>query len=126
MCSVYKDTPEGWYSIIVQYEPIPPAEKAGRGEWYLQAVLFHEYRDATGSIKMEKTLLGRIDVDDIDSAELRQAFYAVTDEALNGLQLAQETRAQIAAELALVVRPPGEDSPRRPRIGLGALLPVDK
>ena len=110
----------------MQYEPIPPAEKAARGEWYLQAVLFREYRDATGSMNTETTPLGRIDVDQIDSAERRQAFYAVTDEALDRLQLGQETRAQIAAELALVVRPPGEDSPSRPRIGLGALLPGDK
>ncbi len=121
-----KNTPAGWHSISVQYEPIPPAEKAIRGEWYLQAVLVREYRDATGSIKTETTPLGRIDVDDIDSAELRQAFYAVTDEALDALQLEQETREQIAAELALVVRPPAEESPKRPRIGLCALLPGDK
>lgn len=123
---VNKNTPAGWHSISVQYEPIPPAEKATRGEWYLQASLIREYRDATDSIKTETTLLGRIDVDDIDSAELRQAFYAVTNEALDRLQLEQETREQIAAELALVVRPPAEDSPKRPRIGLGALLPGDK
>ena len=123
---MHKNTPEGWYSIRVQYEPIPPAEKAARGDWYLQAVLVHEYQDATGSRKTETTPLGRIDVDDIDAAELRQAFYAVTNEALDCLQLEQETHEQIAAELALVVRPPGEDSPSRPRIGLGALLPGDK
>jgi hypothetical protein len=121
-----KNTPEGWHSIRVQYEPIPPAEKAARGELYLQAVLVHEHRDATGSINAETTRLGRIDVDDIDSAERRQGFYAVADEALDRLQLGQETRAQIAAELALVVRPPSEDIPSRPRIGLGALLPCDK
>jgi len=123
---VHKKTSTGWQSIRVQYEPIPPAEKAARGEWYLQAVLINEYRDTSGSVKTETTPLGRIDVDDIDSVELRQAFYAVTDEALERLQLEQETREQIAAELALVVRPPDEDSPKRPRIGLGALLPGDK
>lgn len=121
-----KNTPEGWHSIRVQYEPIPPAEKAARGEWYLQAVLVCEHRDAAGGRKMETTPLGRIDVDHIDSAQLREAFYAATNEALDRLQLKQETREQIAAELALVVRPPGEDSPKRPRIGLGALLPGDK
>ena len=124
--TVHRNTPAGWHSISVQYKPIPPAEKAARGEWYLQAVFINEYRDTTGSVKTETTPLGRIDVDDIDSAELRQAFYAVTDEALDRLQLEQETREQIAAELALVVRPPAEDSPKRPRIGLGALLPVDE
>jgi hypothetical protein len=123
---VHKNTLEGWHSIRVQYEAIPPAERAARGEWYLQAVLFREYRDATGSINTETTPLGCIDVDDIDTAELRQAFYAVTEEALDRLQLGQEMRAQIAAELLLVVRPPGEDLPSRPRIELGALLPSDK
>lgn len=123
---VNKNSSAGWYSIRVQYEPIPPSEKASRGEWYLKAVLVHEYRDATGNIQTETTPLGSIDVDDIDSVELRQAFYAVTDEALGGLQLEQETREQIAAELAFVVRPPAEGSPKRPRIGLGSLLPDDK
>jgi hypothetical protein len=74
----------------------------------------------------EKTPLGSIDVDHIDSVELRQAFYAATDEALDALQLQGETREQIAAELRLVVRPPTEDITKWPRIGLGAMLPDKK
>jgi acetyl-CoA carboxylase carboxyltransferase component len=74
----------------------------------------------------EKTPLGSIDVDYIDSVELRQAFYARADEALDNLDLPHETREQIAGELRLVVRPPTEDTPKRLRIGLGALLPDDK
>jgi hypothetical protein len=124
--SVRKNYPASWYSIRVQYEPIPPAEKANRGEWFLQATLVQEYRDVKGGIKTKTTPLGNIDVDNIDSVELRQAFYTVTDQALDNLQLDHETREQIAAELALLVRPPAEDGPKRPRIGLGALLPTDK
>ena len=74
----------------------------------------------------QKTPLGSIDVDHIDSVELRQTFYAATDRALDALPLSHETREQIAAELRLVVRPPTEDTAKRPRIGLGALLPDEK
>ncbi len=116
----------GWYSVSVEYEPIPSELRPGRGEWYLQATLIHEYRDPSGGIQTEKTPLGSIDADHIDSVELRQAFYATTDDALDALQLPHESREQIAAELRLVVRPPTEDTPRRPRIGLGALLPDEE
>jgi hypothetical protein len=116
----------GWYSVSVEYKPIPSELRQGRGEWNLQATLIHEYRDLSGGIRTEKIPLGSIDVDHIDSVELRQAFYAVTDDALDALQLPHETREQIAAELRLVVRPPTEDTAKRPRIGLGALLPDEK
>jgi hypothetical protein len=120
------DAKSSWYSISAEYEPIPSELRQVRGEWYLQATLIHEYRDPSGGILTEKTPLGSIDVDHIDSVELRQAFYAATDEALNALQLQGETREQIVAELRLVVRPPTEDVTKRPRIGLGALLSGEK
>jgi len=116
----------GWYSVSVEYKPIPSELRPGRGEWYLQATLIHENRDPSGGIQNEKTPLGSIDVDHIDSVELRQAFYAATDDALDALKLPHETREQIAAELRLVVRPPTEDTTKRPRIGLGAMLPDEK
>ena len=115
--SVTNDAKSGWYSVSAEYKPIPIELRTGRGEWYLQTTLIHEYRDPSDRIQNEKTPLGSIDVDNIDSVELRQAFYAATDEALDALQLQHETREQIAAELRLVVRP---------RIGLGALLPDEK
>ena len=117
---------KGWYSVGFEYKPIPSELRPGRGEWYLQATLIHEYRDLLGGIRTEKTPLGSIDVDHINVVELRQAFYAVTDQALDALQLPQETREQIAAELRLVVRLPTEDVSKRPRIGLGVLLPDKK
>ena len=120
------DAKSSWYSISVEYKPIPSELRPGRGEWYLQATLIHEYRDPSGGIQTEKTPLGSIDVDHIDSVQLRQAFYAVTDDALDALPLPHETREQIAAELRLVVRPPTEDTTKRPRIGLGAMLPDKK
>ncbi|MGZ8897613.1 MAG: hypothetical protein ACXW1Q_04765 [Halobacteriota archaeon] len=120
------DAKSSWCSISAEYKPIPSELRPGRGEWYLQATLIHKHRSLSGGIQTEKTPLGSIDVDHIDSVELRQAFYAVTDEALDALQLPLETREQIAAELRLVVRPPAEDTPKRPRIGLGALLPDKK
>jgi len=106
-----------WYSLSFEYKPIPSELRPGRGEWYLQATLIREYRDLSGGILTEKTPLGSIDVDHIDSIELRQVFYAATDEALDALQLQGEPRTQIAAELRLVVRPPTEDTAKRPRIG---------
>jgi hypothetical protein len=112
----------GWYSISAEYKPIPLELRPTRGEWFLKAKLIHEYRDSSGRIHTEKTPLGNIDVDNIDSTEQRQAFYAATDKALDALQLPHETREQLAAELRLVVRPPSEDTSKRPRIGLGALL----
>ena len=120
------DDKPGWYSVSVEYKPIPSELRPGRGEWYLQATLIYEYSDPSGGIQTEKTPLGSIDVDHIDSVELRQAFYAATEDALDALQLPHETRKQIAAELRLVVRPPTEDTGKRPRIGLGALLPDEK
>jgi hypothetical protein len=114
------------YSVSFEYKPIPSKLRPGRGEWYLQATLIQEDRGLSGGIQTEKTPLGSIDVDHFDSVELRQAFYAVTNEVLDALQLRLETREQIAAELRLVVRPPAEDMPKRPRIGLGALLPDKK
>jgi hypothetical protein len=108
-----------WHSVSVEYKPIRAELRPGRGEWYLQATLIHEYRDPSGGIQSEKTPLGSIDVDHIDSVELWQAFYAATDDALDTLKLPHETREQIAAELRLVVRPPTEDTTKRPRIGLG-------
>ncbi|MGZ5521294.1 MAG: hypothetical protein ACXWET_05985 [Halobacteriota archaeon] len=120
------DAKSSWYSVSFEYKPIPSDLRPDHGEWYLQASLIHEYRDPSGGILTEKTPLGSIDVDHIDSVELRQAFYAATDEALDALQLQGETRTQIAAELRLVVRPPTEDIAKRPRIGLGVLLPDKK
>jgi hypothetical protein len=116
----------GWYSISAEYKPIPLELRSTRGEWFLKATLIHEYRDSSGRRHTEKTPLGNIDVDNIDSTERRQAFYAATDKALDALKLPRETREQLAAELRLVVRPPSEDTSKRPRIGLGALLPSKK
>jgi hypothetical protein len=73
----------------------------------------------------EKMPLGSIDFARIDSVELRRAFYATTEKALNALQLPPATHNEIAAELRLVVRLPGEDTAKRPRIGLG-VLPDEK
>jgi hypothetical protein len=84
----------GWYSVSVEYKPIPSELRLRRGEWYLQATFIHESRDLSGGIQTEKTPLGSIDVDHIDSVELRQAFYAATDDALDALQLPHETRSQ--------------------------------
>jgi hypothetical protein len=123
---VTSDDKLGWYSVSVEYKPIPSELRSDRGEWYLQATLIHEYRDPSGGMQTEKTPLGSIDVDHIDSVELRQAFYAATGHALDVLPLSHETREQIAAELRLVVRPPTEDTAKRPRIGLGVLLPDEK
>jgi hypothetical protein len=123
---VTNDDKPGWCSVSVEYKPIPSELRPGRGEWYLQATLIHEYRDPSGGIQTQKTPLGSIDVDHMDSVQLRQAFYEVTDDALDALQLPHETREQIAAELRLVVRPPTEDIAKWPRIGLGALLPDKK
>jgi hypothetical protein len=123
---VIDDAKSSWYSISAEYKPIPSELRQVRGEWYLQAILIHEYRDPLGGILTEKTPLGSIDVDNIDSVELRQAFYSATDEALDALLLQGETREQIAAELRLMVRPPTEDTAKRPRIGLGVLLPDKK
>ena len=120
------DDTRGWYSVSVEYKPIASELRSVRGEWYLQATLIHECRDPSGGIQTEKTPLGSIDVDNIDSVELRQAFYAATDDALDALKLPHDTREQIAAELRLVVRPPTEDTTKRPRIGLGALLSDEK
>jgi hypothetical protein len=78
---VTNDDRPGWYSVSVEYKPIPSELRPGRGEWFLQTTLIHEYRDPSGGIQTEKTPLGSIDVDHIDSVELRQAFYAVTDDA---------------------------------------------
>lgn len=121
-----KDTGTGWYSISVEYEPIPLEQQSVRGEWYLEVTLIHEYRDTSNALQTETTPLGRIDVDALASVELRKAFWATTDEALNGLQLEGETRDHITAELALVVRLPTDDMVKRPRIGLGALFPNDR
>jgi hypothetical protein len=115
-----------WYSISAEYKPIPPERRAGRGEWYLQVTLIHEHRDSAGEIQTDKTPLGSIDVDHIDSVELRQAFYKATKDALNALDLSHETRELIAAELRFVVRPPTEDMTKQPRIGFGALVPDKK
>jgi hypothetical protein len=123
---VTEDAKSSWYSISAEYKPVPSELRQVRGEWYLQATLIHEYRDPSGEILTEKTPLGSIDVDDIDSVELRQAFYTATDEALDALQLQGETRKEITAELRLVVRPPTENTAKRPRIGLGVLLPDKK
>jgi hypothetical protein len=123
---VIDDAKSSWHSISAEYNPIPSELRQGRGEWYLQVTLIREYRNPAGGIKAEKTPLGSIDVDHIDSVELRQAFYVTADEALDNLDLSHETREQIAAELRLVVRPPTEDTMKRPRIGLGVLLPEKK
>ena len=120
------DAKRDWYSISVEYKPIPSELRSVRGEWCLHATLMRERRDPSGEIQAEKTPLGSIDVDRIDLVELRQAFYSATNDALDVLQLPRETREQIAAELRLVVRPPNEDTSKWPRIGLGALLPDEK
>ena len=124
--NVTNEAKPGWYSVSFEYKPIPSELRPGGGEWYLQATLIHEYRNLSGGIQTENTPLGSIDVDHIDSVELRQTFYAVTDDALDALKLMHETREQIAAELRLVVRPPTEGTTKRPRIGLGVLLPDEK
>jgi hypothetical protein len=108
-----------WYSVRVEYKPMPPELRPGRGEWYLQATLLREHCDPSGAIQTEKTPLGNIDFDHTDSVELRRAFYATTDKALDSLQLPQETRDELAAELRLVVRPPEEDTTRRGCISAG-------
>jgi hypothetical protein len=115
-----------WYSVRVEYKPIPLELRPRRGEWYLQATLLREHCNPSGVIQTEKTPLGNIDFDHIDSVELRRAFYATTDKALDSLQLPPETRDELVAELRLVVRPPEEDTTRRPRIGLGVVLPDEK
>jgi len=120
------DTRMEWYSISAEYKPIPMELRRGRGEWYLEATLIREFRGPSGKIQTEKIPLGSIDFDNIDSMELRQAFYATADNALDTLELPRETREEIAAELRLVVRPPDEETPKRPRIGLGAVLPDDR
>ena len=112
MKNVSSDDKRDWYSVSVEYWPIPSELRPSRGECHLKAKLIHECRDPSGGIQTEKTPLGSIDVDHIDSVELRQAFYAATDDAL---QLPHETREQIAAELRGVVRPPTEDA-RRDRV----------
>ncbi len=121
-----KDTGTGWYSISAEYEPIPLERQSARGEWYLEVTLIHEYRDSGNALQTETTPLGRIDVDALASVELRRAFWATADEALNGLHLDGETRDHITAELALVVRLPTDDMVKGPRIGVGALFPNDK
>ena len=120
------DPKPDWYSVRVEFKPIPSELRHGRGEWYLQATLLHEFRDALGVMQTEKTLLGSIDFDHIDSVELRRAFYATTDEVLDHLHLPPVTRNELAAQLRLVVRPPEENTTRRPRIGLGEVLPDEK
>lgn len=120
------DAKRDWYSVSVEYKPIPSEQRSVCGEWRLHATLIHERRNSSGEIQAEKTSLGSIDVDCIDQVELRQAFYAATNDALDALQLPRETREQIDAELRLVVRPPNEDTSKWPRIGLGALLPDGK
>lgn len=115
-----------WYSIRAEFKLIPSELRSYRGEWYLQVTLVHEFRDTSGAMQTEKTLLGSIDFDHIDSVELRQAFYETTDKALDALHLPPATRNELAAELRLVVRPPEEDTTRWPRIGLGAVLPDEK
>ncbi len=121
-----KDAGISWYSIRVEYEPIPPEQQATRGEWCLQALLIHEHGDAPNALHTETVPLGRIDADALASVEQRTAFWAVTDEALDGLGLESETHDQIIAELTLVVRPPTDAMAKHPRIGLGALFPDDK
>ncbi|MGZ4930401.1 MAG: hypothetical protein ACXVI3_06295 [Halobacteriota archaeon] len=124
--SMTKGARVSWYSISVEYKPIPPEQQAARGEWYLQATLIHEYGDTPNALQTEITPLGRIDFDALSSVEQRTAFWAITDEALDRLGLEGETRNQITAELTLVVRLPTDDMVKRPRIGLGALFPGDK
>ena len=115
-----------WYSVRIEYKPIALELRPRRGEWYLQATLLHEFRDASGVMQTEKTLLGSIDFDHIDSVELRRVFYETTEKALDALHLPPATRHELAAQLRLVVRPPDEDTIRQPRIGLGAVLPDEK
>ena len=115
-----------WYSIRADYKPIAPELRSSRGEWCLQAILIHEFRDRSGAMQAEKTPLGSIDFDRIDSVEVRQAFYAATEKALDALKLPHEARNEIAAELRLIVQLPGEPTAKRPRIGLGAVLPDKK
>ncbi len=121
-----RDAGISWYSVRVEYEPAPPEQQSARGEWYLQAILIHEYGDTPDALQMETTPLGHIDVDAQASVEQRTAFWAITDQALNGLGLEGEIRDQIVAELTLVVRLPTDDVAKQPRIGLGALFPDDK
>ncbi len=121
-----RDADISWYSISVEYKPVPLEQQAARGEWYLQAILIHEYGDTPNALRTETTPLGCIDVDALASVEQRAAFWAVTDEALNGLGLEDEIRDQITAEVLLVVRLPTDNMVKQPRIGLGALFPSDK
>ena len=86
------DDKPGWYSVSFEYKPIPSQLRQGRGESYLQTTLIHEYRGPSGEIQTEKTPLDSIDVDHIDSVELRQTFYAAADEALDALQLPLDAR----------------------------------
>jgi hypothetical protein len=55
---VTNDDKPGWYSVSVEYKPIPSELQPGHGEWYLQATLIHEYSDLSGGIQTENTLLG--------------------------------------------------------------------
>ena len=116
-------TKTDWYSIRAEYKPISPEQRLGRGEWYLQITLIHERSNPSGKVQTEKKPLGTIDVDHIDSVELRKAFCESTKASLDVLNLPHETRELIAAELRLVVRPPSEDMSKAPRIGFGALIP---
>jgi hypothetical protein len=115
-----------WYSVRFEYKSIALELRPRRGEWYLQATLLHEFRNASGVMQTEKTPLGRIDFDHIDSVALRRAFYETTDKALDALHLPPAIRNELAVQLRLVVRPPEEDTTRRPRVGLGAMLPNEK
>jgi len=45
-----EDKPD-WYSVSVEYKPIPPEQSADRGEWYLQATLIHEDRDPSAGMQ---------------------------------------------------------------------------
>jgi len=90
---VTSDDKTGWYSVSVEYKPIPPEQSADRGEWYLQATLIHEDRDPSAGMQTEKTPLARIDADQIDSVELQQAFYTATDNALDATVTARNARA---------------------------------
>ncbi len=115
-----------WYSIRAEYEPIPQEQRSARGEWYLQAILIHEYGDVPNDLQTEVAPLGCIDVDALASIEQRTAFWATTNEALDGLGLEGEDRDQIVSELRLVVRLPADHMAKQPRIGLGTLLPDNK